>query len=104
MTKPWPRSKTANIGVIAGARIIDGKPKTSSSTISKICNMMDKIETKKKASKGDYELPRLPPKGMRFGPPKPLGSHGEPQKAPINTRIASNRRTGKGSQKKHIEG
>jgi len=69
--KPWPQSKTANVGEVLGAKIIGGKPKTSSETISKICNMMDQIESKiEKAKKGGYKLPELPPPGMRFSGPQ----------------------------------
>ncbi len=69
--KPWPQSKTANVGEVFGPKIIGGKSKTSSETISKICDMMDQIESKlEKAKKGGYKLPELPPTGMRFNSPQ----------------------------------
>jgi hypothetical protein len=69
--QPWPTSK-ARIGS-AGIIAQHNGPGVPKSKIDQICAMMDKLaikEEKMKAIAGDYKLPELPPKGMRFGPPK----------------------------------
>lgn len=65
---PWPHSRSK----LSGSSVILQDPvnMTSEDCIRRICNMMDKYKKPAPNHKeGDYELPKLPPTGMRFGPP-----------------------------------
>ena len=73
-TKPWPQAK-ANIRGVGAKIVASEEPLTTPSQIARICAAMDKqsasqtFEKQQVLKEGDYVLPKLPPKGMRFQNP-----------------------------------
>ena len=79
--KPWPTSMAVlRLGFKSKAAMevfteLNNNLRTSSGDIEKICELMDKTiekneKTKSEPMDGDYVLPELPPKGMRWSKPK----------------------------------